>query len=189
MRNEHEPADRKDAIIVPVRLDQKTFRRFAVFDALTVRKQGRRPLVFALILMASAFAALLLRKEQSGVIAAVLFVIGLGLPIVYIGTFLSQINVQAERFRLGDGRKVYTVTLTDDGITVQNHQKEEEILHLEWKDIWKAWRRKGCIYLYVTREKAFLLPAGQANVPDETLWAFCCARGARGTDPVPGANR
>ena len=82
-------------ITVPVKLDEKTFKRFARFDMLRLRKRWVRPAVFAVILTAFAAAALLSGKKEAGMIASVLLVIGLGLPIVYIGSFLSQVNMQA----------------------------------------------------------------------------------------------
>ena len=81
-----------------MKLDAKTFRRFCRFDMLRLRKRWVKPAVFALILCAFAFVALLARKPQSGMIAAVLLAVGLGLPIVYIGTFFSQVNLQVARY-------------------------------------------------------------------------------------------
>ena len=69
-------------IVIPVRLDEKTFRRFARFDMLRLRKRWVKPALFALILCAFAFVALLSRRPESGLIAAVLLAVGLGLPIV-----------------------------------------------------------------------------------------------------------
>lgn len=159
-------------IVISVRLDEKTFRRFALFDMFSLRKKWIRPLVFSLILIAFSFAAILIGKEQSGLIAAVLLVIGIGLPLVYIGSFMSQVNMQAARAKLKPARRVYTVTLHEDGIRVENNQKKEELLEKDWSSIQKAFRRKGCIYLYVTAAKAFLLPDGQANVPDPDVWQY-----------------
>lgn len=159
-------------IVIPVRLDEKTFRRFARFDTLSLRRKWVRPLVFSLILIAFAFAALLARKEQSGMIAAVLLVVGIGLPVVYLGTFLSQVNMQAVRQKLKPARSVYTVTLREAGILVENNQRREDPLEMDWASIQRAFRKKGCIYLYVTAVKAFLLPDGQANVPDQEVWAY-----------------
>ena len=141
-------------------------------DTLSRRKKWIRPAVFALILTAFAVAALLLRKEQSGLIAAVLLAVGLGLPLVYIGTFLSQVNMQAVRAKLKPARLVYTVTLREAGIRVENHQKKEDPLETDWSSVQRAFRKKGCIYLYVTAAKAFLLPDGQANAPDSEVWAY-----------------
>ena len=160
------------AITVPVRIDAKTFRRFSRFDMFTLRRRWVRPAVFSLMMLAFAFAALLTRKPQSGMIAAVLLVVGLGLPIVYIGTFLSQVNMQAEQLRLGKGRRVYTVKLDFDGVHVANDIKEEPPVHVKWADMKAAYRVKGCIYIYAAVTRAFLLPSGQADVPDEEVWQY-----------------
>ena len=159
-------------IVIPVRLDEKTFRRFARFDMFSLRRKWVRPLVFSLILIAFALAALLIRKAQSGMIAAVLLAVGIGLPVVYIGTFLSQVNMQAVRLKLKPARPVYTVTLRESGITVENNRKKEDLLELEWSALQRAFRKRGCIYLYVTAAKAFLLPDGQADAPDPEVWDY-----------------
>ena len=157
-------------ITIPVRLDEKTFRRFARFDMLRLRKRWVRPAVFALILCAFAAVALISRLPQSGMIAAVLLAVGLGLPIVYIGMFLSQVNMQAARWKLGKGRPVYTVVLTEEGFRVTSDRKQEDTGLVLWEKAAQAFRRKDCIYLYATPVKAFLLPAGQANAPDDAVW-------------------
>jgi hypothetical protein len=162
-------------IVIPVRLDEKTFKRFARFDAFILRKKWIKPLVFSLILVAFSLVALFARKAQSGLIAAVLLTVGLGLPVVYFGSFLSQVNMQAVRLKLKPARRVYTVTLRETGILVENNQKEEAPLEMEWPSLQHAFRKKGCIYLYVTAAKAFLLPDGQASVPDPEVWAYLLA--------------
>ena len=159
-------------ITVSAKLDEKTFKRFARFDMLILRKKWIRPAVFSLILVAFAFIALLLRKEQSGLIAAVLLVVGIGLPLVYIGTFLSQVNMQAVQAKLKPARLVYTLTLGDTGIHIENNQKKEDPQDLDWASVHKAFRKRGCIYLYATPQKAFLIPRGQADVPDPEVWNF-----------------
>ena len=159
-------------ITIPVRLDEKTFKRFARFDMFVLRKKWIRPVLFSVILIAFAVAALLIRKEQSGMIAAVLLTIGIGLPVVYIGSFLSQVNMQSLQRKLKPARSVYTVTLRESGILVRNDQRQEDPLEMDWTSIQRAFRRKGCVYLYVTPAKAFLLPDGQADVPDEEVWNY-----------------
>ena len=167
--------DPEKTIVIPVRLDEKTFKRFARFDMFVLRKKWVRPLVFSLILIAFAFVALIVRKEQSGMIAAVLLAVGIGLPVVYISSFLSQVNMQALQQKLKPPRNVYTVTLREEGIRVENNQRQEDVLEMEWTAVQKAFRRKGCIYLYVTPTKAFLLPEGQADAPDEEVWDYLTA--------------
>ena len=133
------------SITIPVRLDEKTFKRFSRFDMFTLRKRWVRPVIFSAILIAFAFVALLARKEQSGMIAAVLLAVGIGLPLVYFGTFLSQVNMQAARAKLKPARLVYTVTLRDEGVRIVNDQKEEEPQEAAWSSIRQAFRKKGCI--------------------------------------------
>ena len=159
-------------VTIPVRLDEKTFKRFARFDMFSLRRKWIRPVLFSAILIAFAFAALLIRKEQSGMLAAVLLAVGIGLPVVYFGSFLSQVNIQSLQRKLKPARRVYTVTLRESGILVRNDQRREDPLEMDWASIQKAFRRKGCIYLYVTPAKAFLLPDGQADVPDEEVWHY-----------------
>ena len=140
--------------VIPVRLDAKTFRRFSRFDALRLRRKWRRPVAFALILIAFAAVALLSRKAQAGMIAAVLLAVGLGLPLVYFGSFFSQVNMQAVRYGLDRPRRVYTVTLNDDGVGVVNDQKAEDTVRVPWKEVQAAFRVRGCVYLYVNAARA-----------------------------------
>ena len=157
---------------IPVKLDAKTFKHFSRFDALRLRKRWRRPVVFALILVAFAVVALLSGRAQAGMIAAVLLAVGLGLPLVYFGTFFSQVNMQAARYGLDKPRLVYTVTLNADGVGVVNNQKAEDAVQVPWKEVQAAFRAKGCIYLYVNAARAFLLPDGQGGTSPEELCAY-----------------
>lgn len=162
-------AARQD-IVIPVKLDEKTFRRFARFDMLRLRKRWVRPAVFALIFCAFAMVALFSRLPQSGLISAVLLAVGLGLPIVYVGMFLSQVNLQADKWKLGKGRHVYTVTLRLRDFTVVNARKTGEAVTVPWAEARQAYRMWGCVYLYASPAKAFLLPDGQAGLPDAEVW-------------------
>lgn len=157
---------------VRVELDAKTFRRFCRFDALRLRRKWVRPVAFALILTAFAVVALLSGRAQAGMIAAVLLVVGLGLPLVYFGFFFSQVNMQVLRHGLDPSRRVYTVRLDREGAHVTNDQKEEPPLDVPWKDLQAAFRARGCVYLYVNPARAFLLPDGQADAAPDELWGY-----------------
>ena len=76
--------------------------------------------------------------------------------------------------RLKPARPVYTVTMRDEGIRIVNDQKTEDPQEVTWDSVYKAFRKKGCIYLYVTPVKAFLLPSRQADAPDRDVWEFIC---------------
>ena len=66
--------------------------------------------------------------------------------------------------------------MRDEGIRIVNDQKSEDPQETSWDSIYKAFRRKGCIYLYVTAARAFLLPEDQANVPDAEVWNYLVCR-------------
>ncbi|MBP3857762.1 MAG: YcxB family protein [Ruminiclostridium sp.] len=164
------------SITAEVKLDKKTFRRFAFFDAFVLKKRWIRPAVFCGIMTVSAVAALLIAKEQSWLIAGVLLAVGVGLPAVYVISFLDQVNMQAKKNGLSAKRSTYTVIIDNGGVTVHNHRKEGEKLHLTWNDISGAYRRRDCIYLYAGMNRAFLLPDGQADISGSELWEYISAR-------------
>ena len=53
-----------------------------------------------------------------------------------------------------------------------NNMKREDVQAVKWPEVQAAFRRKGCIYLYVSPAKAFLLPDGQADATDGEVWAY-----------------
>ena len=157
-------------ITIPVRLDARTFYRFSVFHMLRLRRAWVRPLGFALILCAFALVAALSGRPESGLITGVLLTVGLGLPAVWLGTFFFQLRRQARAQKLP--REVYTVVLSPQGVRVTSAKADEAPLDLPWKQLQAAFRRRGCIYLYVNAARAFLLPDGQASAPADAVWAF-----------------
>ena len=62
------------------------------------------------------------------------------------------------------------VTLREDDFRVTGSVKQGEELTVAWKDADRAYRSRKCIYLYAAPGRAFLLPAGQADVSDEEVW-------------------
>jgi len=162
----------KKVITVKVKLDKKIFRSFAFYDTFIVKKRWVRPALFCVIMTAFAVAALIMGKEQSVLIAVVLIFAGFGLPAVYVLSFLGQVNAQARKYKLDSNREVYTVTLDNDGLTMRGYEKSDDILTLKWQELVGVYRRRHCVYLYTNKNKAFLLPEGQADVTDEELWKY-----------------
>ncbi len=156
-------------ITIPVKLSEKSFRRFALYDAFVLNRKWIRPASFAGILTGFAVIALLSRRQQSGLIAAVLLVIALGLPLVWAGTFLTQVNLQVQRFRLKPPRLVYTVTLTEESMHVQHAGKSKETVDIALKDLWTVRQCRGDMYLYASPGRAFILPSGQADAADAEI--------------------
>ncbi len=159
-----------------VYMDQKTFRAFALFDTFRLKKHARLPAILFCVMTAFALVAVFSGKPQSWLLAAVLFSIGLGMPIIYIGTFLHQVKKQGLALGLSAPRLAYTVTLTRENITVHNELKAETDVTLNWDQLYRVIRRKNCFYLYAVPQKAFILPDRDADCGAVEALAFIRAR-------------
>ncbi len=146
-----------NAIAIPCKIDRKTFTRFAAYDTLIRKKGWRNPVLFALIMSAFAAVCFLVRKTraQATLLGGVLLGVGLVLPIVWFGMFFASVRRQAKRSGLSPDTVQYTVVLSDGKIHVT---KDKEAADFQWQDVYLARREKGCIYLYVSPTRAFLLP-------------------------------
>lgn len=144
-------------VSVVCKIDRKTFTRFAAYDTLVRKKGWRNPALFALIMTAFAAVCFLGRetRAQASLLGGVLLGVGLLLPLVWFGMFFSSVRRQAKRFGLSADKSQYTVTLGDEKITVT---KGKEKADFSWQDVYLARRVRGCVYLYVSAARAFLLP-------------------------------
>ena len=85
-------------ISVSTTMGEQGFRDFAVFDAFHHRKAWLRPAVFAAIML--AFAAVCLsqlgKRPGAGLLAAVLAIVGIGLPVSYFYSFFRSVSRQIQ---------------------------------------------------------------------------------------------
>ena len=164
--------DTPNAIAIPCKIDRKTFTRFAVYDTLIRKKGWRNPVLFALIMSAFAAVCFLARKThaQATLLGGVLLGVGLVLPIVWFGMFFFSIRRQAKRSGLSPDTVQYTVTLSDEKIHVT---KGKEAADFQWQDAHLGRRVKGCIYLYVSPTRAFLLPDCEET---DRAWAIITSK-------------
>lgn len=160
---------------IDVNLSGAEFRSFTIFDVLRRRKQWQGPMLFALILGVSS-AVCFTRSETQGalLLGNVLLIVGLGLPCIYFSYFFSSVNRQIRQQGLTRPQKVYTVTLADKtkGITADNGREQ---LTYEWKSVHHAYRNLTATYLYLTPQRALILPHTCLENPDE-LWALITKR-------------
>ena len=160
-------------ISIQVKMDKKILRSFALFDTFRLKKHWKRPAFFALIMLAfSAVCFFWPGEKQSALLGGVLLAVGLLVPFSYVFMFLSQLSEKAKKLRLDPPRKVYSLSFSNECIHVANDMKVQEDVRLEWQKMGAAFRVKNAIYLYMTRDKAFILPDGQADAPAEELWAM-----------------
>lgn len=157
---------------IQVRLDAAEFMRFSWFDAFRHKKVWRRPALFAAILGAAAAVCFALRERRGAVLlGAVLVVVALGLPAAWFLSFYLSLRRQSAG--LAGGKYVYTLEPHEGGrgLSVDNGAERADY---PWDRIFRVYRTKAAVYIYVTPQRAFLIPNGCAGEGMERLWALIC---------------
>lgn len=151
----------RKTLMIPSRIDAGTFRRFALYDTFVRQGRWRAPALFAAILGGSAAVCLAMRQSREGaaLLGGVLLAVGLGLPVFYVANFLWSVRKQGKQ--LDSSRIAYTLHLKEEGLLVVAGQERAEF---PWERVFLACRDRGCVYIYVSPRKAFLLPdCGQSG--------------------------
>jgi len=161
-----------NTVTVNVVVDAKIFHQFFVFENFHRRRGLFKLIIFAGML--TAFSCVCFIIEGGALLGGVLLGVGLGYPAIHIWRIFHSIKTQIRVLDLDSPKTVYTVLLSDspDGVVVTNHGGGDEPLRYEWGSLDHAYRLKGCVYLYVHADKAFLLPDGQAEEGEEALWSL-----------------
>ena len=157
-------------ISVSTTMDRPGSHDSALFDASHHRKAWLRPAIFAAIMLAFAAVCLsqLSKRPGAGLLAAVLAIVGIGLPASYFYSFFHSVSKQIRQMHLP--RAFYRVELADTGIAVWMYgqqDKPEPTNRHEWDNFYCAYRTDNAVYLYVEKEKAYLL-----NDRMEAVWQF-----------------
>lgn len=155
---------------IQVRLDAREFMEFGWFDALRHKKIWRRPALFAAILGVSALICFALHDRRGAVLlGGVLLTVALGLPAAWFLTFYLSLRRQGAG--LAGGSHVYTLELHDGegGIAVDNGAERASY---PWTQVFWAYRSARATYLYITPQRAFLIPHDCVPGGAEELWAL-----------------
>ncbi len=155
-------------LIVPAQISVRTFCRFAVFDTFYRQKRWRAPALFGILMLAFALVCFAFRDGRDGAVlqGVVLLAVGLGLPAVYVISFLLSVRKQGRHMGLDGVRTAYTLHLRDEGIQVVS---DKGMAEFQWEQLFCVYRVPGCIYLYVSQQRAFLLPEAG---PGRAVWAL-----------------
>ena len=162
----------QENITVHTYMDAVTFKNFASFDAFRMKKRWVSPAIYTGILLAASVVCFCLNMSGSLFMGSVLLILGLGLPAVWYGTFLSQLGAQIKQLKLDKARPVYTLRMGPEEIRIHNDMKAEQEQVLTWKQVAGVWRGKGAFYLYVTAAKAFILPDRMYDCTPMELHAY-----------------
>ena len=138
-------------------IDGEAFMRFACFNAFVRNRAWRNPAIFAGIMVSFAIVCFIAGKtrSQGTLLGAVLLAVGIVLPVVWFALFFQSVKRQVKINGLSSTKAQYFVTLAPDEIRVA---KGEERAQYSWDEVHMAYRVKGCIYLYVTPQQAYLMP-------------------------------
>lgn len=154
-------------MIIQIRLSQRDFFKFSFYDIFRQKRGWVRPTMFAIIFAAASTACFMFHTRPGAMLlGTILIVVALGLPTVWILNFFLSIRRQARKQGLGGGKYVYTLNLEDQGLTVNNGQ---ECALYFWKQI-HAYRTSNAVYLYVTSQRAFLIPYICLKDSGDQLW-------------------
>lgn len=155
---------------IPVTLTEEIFRRFTMFDMLKRRKVWRSPAIFAAIMCTSGTVCYIMNHVEGAVmLGTLLMAVGLGMPAVYFGSFFSSLKKQVLAYGLKRPQQVYTLTLSEKakGIGISN---EKEHADYEWKQVFQVYRDELATYLFMTKDRAFILPHTCIEEGEEALW-------------------
>lgn len=157
---------------IEVLLTAEVFRRFTLFDMLGRRKIWKRPAIWAAILCTSAAICFIMHHVRGAVLlGSVLTFIGLGMPLSYFANFSLSLKQQIVKLGLTRPLHAYTLVLSEKnkGIQVSNEKEKAEY---EWKKVHHAYRDRIATYLFITQERAFILPHACVEEGDDALWAL-----------------
>ncbi|MGH0054523.1 MAG: YcxB family protein [Sphaerochaetaceae bacterium] len=145
-------------MVIAVKLSESQFRHFIIFNILKRLKSYKSPVIFASILTFSAIICFLMYKVDGAILLGfVLLVVGLGMPIVYFATFFTSLRKQVKLQKLDPPRLVYTLQFEEDS-DVLNISNDKEKVSYRWQEVFHAYYETDSIYLFITKDRAFLLP-------------------------------
>jgi hypothetical protein len=151
-------------------LTEEIFRRFTMFDMLRRRKMWRSPVTFASIMSVSAAICFIMHHVEGAILlGSVLLIVGLGMPLAYFVAFFSSLRKQILQQGLKRPQAFYTLCLTEksDGIGIRNAKEQASY---KWKDVHHVYRDTIATYLYMTPQRAFILPHTCIEEGPEALW-------------------
>lgn len=155
--------DRQAEQVLACEIDAGALREYAIYDTLVRRKRWVSPAVFTAILGAFAVVCFAASKTRSGgvLLGTVLLAVGLGLPAVYIGTYLQTVRRQLRKMADTGSKVMFTIRLAPQGITMTRGEQEQS---WGWKKIHLVHRLRRSIAVYPEENQAFLIGGDSINL-------------------------
>lgn len=160
---------------IPIFLGAKSFRRFAVFD-MNLNKRWKQAVVWAgsLFLLATLLFAIQQDLPAGNTLGSICIAAAVIIPMYFFRSFSSSVSEQIKNMKLDPPRHVYTLELTGakQGITFYHAGEKQPDGRYYWNKIHAAWKTRYAIYLYVSPEKAIIIPSGTEGINFEEVWSF-----------------
>ncbi len=159
-------------IRIHVHLNPGRYRQFCSFDTFRRQRRWFPPVLISMLLITASIAYLFLSVRPSGTIAGLLFGLGLAVPMFCFGLYFIQIEAQIAGMHLKEDPEIYFLVFRDHGVRASGVQQTKSAVELSWDSFFAAYRRRDCTYLYFSKDRAFILPDGQADIPGDELYAY-----------------
>lgn len=161
---------------IDIILSKTGFKNFAVFDMAYKHKRWKFPVISAAIffIAASFMFAIQEQKENAFLVGTIFVVIAIGIGVGYFRNFFRSIPKEAEKMKIVPPRHVYSVNLMKDSQNILfYHPKETKASEqFSWKSIDSAYRTSKAIYIYVTPERALIIPGTTKDLNLDEVWTF-----------------
>lgn len=152
----------------PIHMQAETFRKFAWFNTMKLRKAWRNPFIFFLIFVISSILCFLQYPSDGAIMLGILLlIIGIGLPVLYLINFNRSISQEIKKHKLNHNPLVYTLTFTEEELQVL---AGDQRANYPWEILYRAYQKSDAIYLYVTPARGFILPYYASKISPENVW-------------------
>jgi len=157
-----------DHIQINCHIDENIFKNFSNFNNFTFHKRWISLTLFPFIMI---FFALVNKMTHSDLFFWIFLILGFFLPLSYLFIFKASIQKQIQYFHLETPKKAYSLLLTERGVAIENIKEKTQY---SWSQIYLVARSTNAHYLYITKDKAFILPHTdiQEGITPDQLWSF-----------------
>ncbi|MDD3430063.1 MAG: YcxB family protein [Oscillospiraceae bacterium] len=160
-----------ESISIDSLLSKKDYLNFCRFRSYYLNKASRNLLVFPLLLALFAIMNFVLKNT---VLGWILLVLALLIPLWMSLSLRGYAIKEAKNFGLEKPRVVYSFRLNNEAIHVENNHEKADY---QWSQVWKLFRTKQYFYLYMTPQRAFIIPIeGMESGEEEQLWTLAGQR-------------
>lgn len=153
---------------IPVYMSTGSFKAFSWFHLLHMRKAWRNPLVFFLIFFISSILCYIQYPSDGAImLGTLLLAIAIILPFLYFFKYARSLKKQATLYKLDSKPLMYTIFINEDHIHVESG---DELADYPYDIIFKVFRHKQNVYVYITPARAFILPLEEGKyTADEVI--------------------